>query len=311
MTGYQYSRELNILSKICTVTSDATPMLKVIGYFPNLTKLELDERAVLSWGTYLGLLVDILTSLPHLSDLTLRHRLLNENDEPEVFDKSPIIRKLERGIVSKLRALTIILGRKWEESKMTSYRFSELVDVIGLATAEVTSFRLYASYTKLSAETIMERCSEDNFCSKLSLPKLESADIHVRGFADTGALEYITDDSLKRVKRLRFVGNAWEPDLDTVSLSISIDLFENDRRLTTLCNRSTKISLALKILKNSISGIPIAPASYIVNHPWKMLRKFKQDFRISSMGSKSCEGSGGHSSVRRKSHCLIFELDQA
>ncbi|KAF3147033.1 hypothetical protein TWF569_006127 [Orbilia oligospora] len=237
--GYQYYREMGVITRYYGPLDDGDPFISLFEPFQNLQSIEFDERAALSWTGYLRVVANILVSKPTLEDLTLRHRLAAQ---PDARYEMPANMKsvhniLSKGVVSKLRSLTIILGRRFEPTEMGYEYFHQLMEVFEGATNEVAVFKLFANYSKLDEtdplliDGISNR--KDGALSPVKLwsfPKIREMEIHAHNFPNTGAIRSIEKKSLGEAKKLKVACDIMDMDFDILSESLS--LFRNLEELS-------------------------------------------------------------------------------
>ncbi|KAK6506182.1 hypothetical protein TWF506_011103 [Arthrobotrys conoides] len=228
--GYQYYKEMDIVTRYYGPLNDGDPFISLFEPFQNLRSIEFDERAAVSWTGYLRVIASILVSKPTLEDLTLRHRLAAQPDAryemPANMESVHDI--LSKGVVSKLRGLTIILGRRFEPTEMGYKYFHQLMEVFEGTTNEVTVFKLFTNYSKLDETDplLIEGISNSKECTlspvKLwSFPKIREVEIHAHNFPDTGAVRSIEKSSLSKAKKLGFACDIMNMDFEVLSQNLS------------------------------------------------------------------------------------------
>ncbi|KAK6524769.1 hypothetical protein TWF281_011668 [Arthrobotrys megalospora] len=228
--GYQYYKDMGILTRYYGILDNGDPFIDLFEPFQNLRRIELDERAALTWTGYLRVVASILVSKPTLEDLVLRHRLGKQPDNrcKMPADMTEIQNILSKGILAKLQSLIVILGRRFEPTEMGYEYFHQLMEVFEGATTEVTVFKLFANYSKLDETDpiLVDGIWDDKACTPSevkvwSFPKLREIEIHTHNFPTAGAIRCIKEESLAHAKRLKFVCDIMETDLDTLSKNLS------------------------------------------------------------------------------------------
>ncbi|KAK6511225.1 hypothetical protein TWF481_000146 [Arthrobotrys musiformis] len=236
--GYQYYKDMDVITRYYGVMDDGDPFISLFEPFQNLRSIEFDERAAVSWTGYLRVVASILVSKPALEELTLRHRLAAQ---PDVIcgvpaDMTDVERILSKGVVSKLRSLTVILGRKFEATEMGYEYFHQLVGVFEHATDEVTAFKLFASYSKLDEtdpillDGVRGKNGVISPVKKWSLPKLQEVEIHAHNFPGTGAIQSIDQVGLGSARELKVACDIMNTDFEALSENLSS--FENIEELS-------------------------------------------------------------------------------
>ncbi|KAF3928510.1 hypothetical protein ABW20_dc0109941 [Dactylellina cionopaga] len=192
--------------------------------FGNLTRIEFDERAAVTWPGYLKVVANILVTKPKLESLTLRHRLGLQPMDKIKADMAPIRKILNRGVVAKLRSLSIILGRRFEASEMGYEYFRQLMEVFEGATGEVTAFKVFASYSKLDENDlapldngILHVQSGGASLRSWCFPKLRDVELHMHNFPSLCPVRSIAAGSLANTKKLKIVCDVMKANLDLVS----------------------------------------------------------------------------------------------
>ncbi|KAK6331919.1 hypothetical protein TWF718_002457 [Orbilia javanica] len=274
--GYQYYKEMGVITRHYGSLDNGDRFISLFEPFQNLQSIEFDERAAVSWNGYLRVIANILVSKPTLEDLTLRHRMAAQwqsNTKYELpADMTTVGGILSKGVVSKLNKLTIILGRKFEPTEMGYEYFRQFMEVFDGATSEVTTFRLFASYSKLDETDPLfinnagdGKADGSSSVRVWSFPKLRELEIHTHNFPSATALWSIEKSSLENATKLRLVCDIVNVDLDILSQNLSsfrnvedLSIWDpqwpeareyNDQELLPICQR-----LGLS-LRNSIERL--------------------------------------------------------
>ncbi|EPS43788.1 hypothetical protein H072_2225 [Dactylellina haptotyla CBS 200.50] len=214
--GYQYYREMAILTRYYGPRDDGDAFVRLFKPFDNLRLIELDERAALTWGAYLKVIASILVTKPQLGNLTVRHRLGLQPMDKVKADMEPIKKILSKGVVAKLKTITIILGRRFEHSEMGYEYFHQLMETFHGATEDVTKFQVFAGYSKLDENDQILKSEEYGGCSIIpwSLPKLQELVLHTHNFPNVTPVQSINPKSLKTTKKLRVVCDVVQTGFD-------------------------------------------------------------------------------------------------
>ncbi|KAK6346182.1 hypothetical protein TWF730_010513 [Orbilia blumenaviensis] len=272
--GYQYYKDMGVLTRYYGTLNNGDSFISIFEPFHNLRSIELDERAALTWTGYLRVIANLLVSKPTLEELTLRHRL---GTQPESRCETPAdmvaVRSiLSKGVVSKLASLTIILGRRFEPTEMGYEYFHQLMEVFEGATNEVTTFKIFAKYSKLDETDpiLKDGVIDSRNCRRSSVkiwsfPKLRDLEIHTHNFPDAGAIQSIEKSSLGGARKLKFVCDIMGTDVTALSENLSsfqnieeISIWDpqwpvgrvySDEELLLMCEKLSSLKRHLRKLK--------------------------------------------------------------
>ncbi|EWC43434.1 hypothetical protein DRE_07620 [Drechslerella stenobrocha 248] len=218
LSGYQFYMDYGMLIRYYGPRGEGDCVSNLFHPFENLTNIELDERAALSWTGYLTVVAEILVTKPKLEELTLRHRLGLQPADRIMADMLPVRKILAREVVAKPKTLSIILGRRFEGSEMGYRHFEQLMETLAGAVAEVVTFQLFASYSNLDEnDTLLKGMS-----GPWVMPKLHTALLHVHGFPTAVPVRSVAAETVVAVKKLQVVCDIVNNDLEVVKANLSM-----------------------------------------------------------------------------------------
>ncbi|KAJ6263650.1 hypothetical protein Dda_2218 [Drechslerella dactyloides] len=218
--GYQYYKDCGVLIRYYGPRDHGDSFVNLFHPFGGLVRIELDERAALTWHGYLRVVANILVTKPRLKSLTLRHRLGLQPTDKTTADMVPIMEILASngGVVTRLKTLSVILGRRFEASEMGYEHFVQLMELLASAVKDVTTFEVFANYSKLDEnDTVLRGESVKPWV----MPKLQAAQLHVHGFPTVCPVRSIVGESIAGVRKLKVVCDIVKADLGLVGENLS------------------------------------------------------------------------------------------
>ncbi|KAF3907406.1 hypothetical protein ABW21_db0203483 [Orbilia brochopaga] len=220
--GYRYYKEVGALIRYYGPREGGDFFVNLFHPFDNLVRIELDERAALTWSGYLTVVANILVTKSRLQHLMLRHRLGLQPLDKTRADMAPIREILERDVVAQLKTLTVILGRRFESSEMGYEHFVQLMEVLADAVEEVVTFEVFAHHSKLNEDDPILR---EGSVRPWVMPNLQTARLHMNPFPQHSPCRSIAEESIAKVRKLKVVCNCDVANADLRQLGKNLSAF--------------------------------------------------------------------------------------
>ncbi|KAK6352936.1 hypothetical protein TWF696_004931 [Orbilia brochopaga] len=217
--GYQYYKDVGLIMRCYEPRCEGESFVELFQPFENLVRVELDDCAALTWPGYLTVVANLLVTKTRLEHLMLRHRLGPRPEDRVKADLPPIMEILTNGIVTRLKSLSMIIGRRSDPSHMGYEQFAQLMEVLRGAVGEVTTFEVFAHNSKI-AET--DKILQDGSVKPWAMPKLKVAHLHLLSFPGWSPLASFEAGSLVGVRKLKVMFDVNSGDMAEVAKNLSV-----------------------------------------------------------------------------------------